>query len=147
MPRHDPATYDSASAPYDEVIGHSIATMVEHLARRHERVAAVLAITREGHSARMIAKYRPGVPIIAATRSRQVARQLLLSHGVSPMLLVSEPGDPASTTHKAISQALRERRILVDDIVLTVSGADWARHSHTNLVGLFAVHDLLHAAP
>ena len=147
MPQRDPATYDSASAPYDEVIGHSLATMVEHLARRHERVAAVLAITREGHSARMIAKYRPGVPIIAATRSRRVARQLLLSHGVSPMLLVSEPGDPAGTTHKAISQALRERRIMVDDIVLTVSGADWARHSHTNLIGLFAVHDLLHASP
>jgi hypothetical protein len=45
----------------------------------------------------------------------------------------------------AILQALRERRIREDDIVLTASGSNWTPQSHANCIGLFAVRDLLEA--
>ncbi len=138
---------DTAGAPYFEVIGHGISTMVKHVAGRGDHISAIVAITREGYSARMLAKYRPGVPIIAATHDSRVARQLVLSRGVKPMLLDNTLADPSTVTQMAILQALREGRLRVDDIVLTASGSSWAPQSHTNFIGLFAVRDLLDATP
>jgi pyruvate kinase len=138
---------DTAGTPYYEVMGHGISTMVKHVARRGDHISAIVAITREGYSARMLAKYRPGVPIIAATHDSRVARQLMLSRGVKPMLLDNTLADPSTVTQMAILQALREGRVRVDDIVLTASGSSWAPQSHTNFIGLFAVRDLLDATP
>ena len=138
---------DTAGTPYYEVMGHGISTMVKHVARRGDHISAIVAITREGYSARMLAKYRPGVPIIAATHDPRVARQLMLSRGIKPMLLDATLADPSTLTQMAVLQALREGRVRVDDIVLTASGSSWAPQSHTNFIGLFAVRDLLNAAP
>ena len=139
----EPEAHDSAGTPYFEVIGHGIATMVEHIVQRGDRISAVVAITREGYSARMIAKYRPGVPIIAGTNTARVGRQLMLTRGIQPMILDTQVVDPATIIQMAILQALRERRISKDDIVLTASGSGWAPQSHANFIGLFAVRDLV----
>jgi pyruvate kinase len=139
----EPEAHDSAGTPYFEVIGHGIATMVEHVAQRGDQISAIVALTREGYSARMIAKYRPGVPIIAGTNNARVGRQLMLSRGIQPMILDTQVVDPATIIQMAILQALRERRIRKDDIVLTASGSGWAPQSHANFIGLFAVRDLL----
>jgi len=135
--------HDGAGTPYFEVIGHGIATMVEHIAQRGDQISAIVAITREGYSARMIAKYRPGVPIIAGTTNVRVGRHLMLSRGIQPMLLDTQVVDPGTIIQMAILQALRERRIRKDDIVLTASGSSWAPQSHANFIGLFAVRDLV----
>ena len=94
------------------------------------------------HTARMLARYRPGVPIIAATSSRRASRQFLLSRGITPMLLEDELPDP-TVAHAAITQAVRERLLSEDDTVLAVSGSGWAPRFHTNILGLFAVRDIL----
>lgn len=143
MPRQEPEAYTSADTLYSEVIGHGIFTMVQHFAQRGDHVSAIIAITREGYSARMLAKYRPGIPIIAATSNDHVARQLVLSRGIMPMILDTGIADPATITQMAILQALREKRIRADDIVLTASSSSWAPQSRTNFIGLFAVRDLL----
>ena len=143
MPWHDHGAFHVTETAYAESIGHGIATMVEHCARRGERIAAILAITRSGNSARMIAKYRPGVPIIAVTNNRRVARQLLLCRAVTPMILDADLSDPPAMTQAALLQAVGEQRLRQDDVVLTVSGTGWAPQSHTNFLGLFAVRDLL----
>lgn len=147
LPPQEFDSRDSAGTPYYEVIGHGISTIVNHVAGRGDHISAIVAITREGYSARMLAKYRPGVPIIAATHDPRVARQLMLSRGVKPMLLDNTLADPSTVTQMAILQALREGRVRVDDIVLTASGSSWAPQSHTNFIGLFAVRDLLDATP
>lgn len=139
----EPEVHDGAGTPYFEVIGHGIATMVEHIAQRGDQISAIVAITREGYSARMIAKYRPGVPIIAGTNNVRVGRRLMLSRGIQPMLLDTQVVDPGTIIQMAILQALRERRIRKDDIVLTASGSSWAPQSHANFIGLFAVRDLV----
>jgi pyruvate kinase len=142
LPHVDLAPATEVASP-SEIIGHGIATMLERSHQHRQHITAVLAITREGQSARMIAKYRPGVPIIAATSSHQVARQLLLSRGITPMLLAEELTDPAAMIHTAILQALQQQHLCTEDTVLTVSGAGWAPHSPTNIMGVFAVHDVL----
>lgn len=142
LPHVDLAPATEIASP-SEIIGHGIATMLERSHQHRQHITAVLAITREGQSARMIAKYRPGVPIIAATNSHQVARQLLLSRGITPMLLTEELTDPAAMIHTAILQALEQQHLCADETVLTVSGAGWAPQSPTNIMGVFAVHDVL----
>jgi pyruvate kinase len=142
LPPIDLAPSTEIASP-SEIIGHGIATMLERAHRHRQRITAVLAITREGHSARMIAKYRPGVPIIAATSSHQVARQLLLSRGITPMLLTEELTDPAAMIHTAILQGLEQQHLCAEDTVLTISGAGWAPQSPTNIMGVFAVRDVL----
>src|SRR5699024_7624893 len=50
------------------------------------KVKAVLAPTRSGQTAKMIAKYRPGCPIIALTSSERNSRKLSLVWGVYPII-------------------------------------------------------------
>ena len=124
------------------IISHGISTMIERFNRHSGHITAILAVTRSGHTARMLARYRPGVPIIAATSSRRASRQFLLSRGITPMRLDDELPDP-TVAHAAIIQAVRERLLSEDDTVLAVSGSGWAPQFHTNILGLFAVRDIL----
>ncbi|MGD1821790.1 MAG: pyruvate kinase [Pleomorphochaeta sp.] len=51
------------------------------------KAAYIACFTHSGGSARLISKYRPGVPIIAYTPFAQTAQRLALSWGVTPMLI------------------------------------------------------------
>jgi pyruvate kinase len=55
------------------------------LARR-SGAHAIVAVTREGKTARRLAAIRPQAPILAATNSAEVARRLSLWRGVVPMV-------------------------------------------------------------
>jgi len=46
----------------------------------------IVALTETGHTARLIAKYRPATPILAITASQTTVRQLGCVRGVVPML-------------------------------------------------------------
>jgi pyruvate kinase len=46
---------------------------------------AVVAATESGYTALKVAKYRPGVPVVASTPSHRVCRRLTLSWGVTPL--------------------------------------------------------------
>ncbi len=47
---------------------------------------AIVAVTREGNTARMLAALRPNAPIFAATNRVEVARRLMLYRGVVPIV-------------------------------------------------------------
>ena len=49
-------------------------------------VAAVIACTNTGATARAISRFRPAMPVIAATPSESTARQLAMAWGVTPVL-------------------------------------------------------------
>ena len=52
-----------------------------------EQVDAIVVWTRSGATARALSRFRPPMPIIAATSETTTARQLALSWGVVPMLV------------------------------------------------------------
>ncbi len=52
-----------------------------------EDAAAIIACTRNGATARAIARFRPGMPIVAATPLPATARQLQLSWGVEALVV------------------------------------------------------------
>ena len=144
MPRSDLASESALPDQTPAIISHGISTMIERFNRHSGHITAILAVTRSGHTARMLARYRPGVPIIAATSSRRASRQFLLSRGITPMRLEDDLPDP-TIAHAAITQAASEGLLSEDDTVLAVSGSGWAPHFHTNILGLFAVRDILNS--
>src|SRR5699024_10767505 len=64
-----------------DAIRHSVTHTAQHLV-----VRALITPTDSGHSALMVAKYRPKAPIIAVTCSKEVCRRLTLVWGVYPVL-------------------------------------------------------------
>jgi pyruvate kinase len=51
---------------------------------------AIITVTLEGTTARLVAKYRPAQPILAVTSREDTYRRLALVRGVSPLLLPAE---------------------------------------------------------
>ncbi|MEI3578744.1 MAG: pyruvate kinase alpha/beta domain-containing protein [Acutalibacteraceae bacterium] len=47
------------------------------------KAAAIISVTQSGQTARMSSRFRPGVPIIGCTTSKEVFRQLSLAWGVT----------------------------------------------------------------
>jgi pyruvate kinase len=64
---------------------------------------AIIAVTLEGTTARLLAKYRPAQPIFAITSRGETYRRLALVRGVTPFLL---PAD--ITTREAMIEKAKE---------------------------------------
>ena len=67
------------------------------------RVDAIVAMTREGRTARVLSARRPVAPIYAATDDEEVARRLCLWWGVVPMI---DPlhGDADEVTRRVVDE-------------------------------------------
>ena len=72
----------SASHTRPEAIAAAIAAMVESL----PEIRAVWVFTQSGSTARLIARHRPNVPIIAFTPNESCYRRLALLWGTTPLL-------------------------------------------------------------
>lgn len=79
---------------------------------------AIVAITREGRTARLLSARRPRAPIIAATDSDEVARRLTLWRGVAALTCALE-GDIDTVMSRAMDLAVA--RGLVADGALVVA--------------------------
>ncbi|CAF0707522.1 unnamed protein product [Brachionus calyciflorus] len=53
----------------------------------HSKATSIVVLTTSGHSAHLIAKYRPRCPIVSVTRSDVAARQMHLWRGLFPLLI------------------------------------------------------------
>ncbi len=86
MPLRIPDEYDSDRLTHTQTLGHAIYSLAKEMEELNFR-GKVLVITRRGYGARMIAKYRPPLPIIAITSVKRTARELNLVWGVQPVLI------------------------------------------------------------
>jgi pyruvate kinase len=68
------------------------------------KLEAIVTVTLEGTSARLVAKYRPSQPIFAATPRIDTYRRLALIRGVTPLLL-----HPNVTTREEMIAKAKER--------------------------------------
>ena len=58
----------------------------------------IVVITEVGGTARLVAKYRPQIPVIAATMFKQTAEQLNLHFGLVPYFHTGSPDDVITDT-------------------------------------------------
>jgi pyruvate kinase len=94
LPGPDPATgraLPSAASRHGRALCEAAVTLATT-----GQAEAIVAVTREGKTARLLSCLRPGALILGITSSEQVASRLALLWGVTP--LVSDGDDPAALT-------------------------------------------------
>jgi pyruvate kinase len=91
-----------------------------------EDVAAIIACTHSGATARAISRFRPSMPIVAVTPTERTARQLSMSWGVKP--LVSErPGNSDDGIWNAVQEAVRAGFASPGDLVVVIAGSPYEK--------------------
>ncbi len=95
--------------------------------------AAIVAFTMSGSTARRVAKYRPGIPILAATPSPKQKRRLLLSWGVYPYE-VPEPATVHELFALGVSLSLKTGIAKRGDLIVITAGIPIGIHGTTNLL-------------
>ncbi len=88
-------------------------------------VAAIIACTSTGATPRAISRFRPTAPILAATPSVQVARDLSVAWGIEAMV-VDRRSTTDGTVSAAVTAALRAGHIRPGALVAVLVGASEA---------------------
>ena len=103
---------------------------------------AIVAATESGHTARMIAKYRPHANIVAVTPYGHVARQLNLVWGVNPIVKEAEK-DTDELLNTSVMATLEKGYANEGDLIIITAGVPAGRAGTTNLMKLHVVGDTL----
>ena len=109
-------------------IGRSACAMADRL-----NAKAIISSTRSGYTARLIARYRPRLPILAVTPSIKVYRQLSLVWGVES-LLIEDAENTDQMIKMSIKSAVEEGYLEDEDVVVITAGVPFAVRGTTNLI-------------
>ncbi|HYE81484.1 MAG TPA: pyruvate kinase [Clostridia bacterium] len=118
-------------------ISHSSCTTAFEL-----QAAAIITPTHSGSTARMVSKFRPRAPIIAATSDNKVMRKLCLSFGVYP---VSVPQSDVTDEiiELSVNAAVGAEYIKSGDLVIITAGIPSGVAGTTNLIKVHVVGEIL----
>ena len=104
--------------------------------------AAIITITKSGHTSRMVSRYRPQCMIIASTPLEKVYNQLALSWGVFPV-----HAEEATTTDEifqnSVENAFAEGLVKNGDLVVITGGMPVGISGTTNMIKIHVVGDVL----
>jgi pyruvate kinase len=119
------------------IIPEIIAAAAYHSARCAGVVALAVGTT-SGASARLLARYRPPVPIYAFTPSEVVARQLSMIYGVDPIISpIAESTD--QMLHAMETTLIETGRVRPGDNIVFVAGQPVGLRGSTNMLKLHRV--------
>ena len=94
---------------------------------------AVVVLTSSGMTARLVSGTRPPAPIIALTRNGDLARQLALWWGVTPVVAEFSAGTDAALAHMEAS-LLQRGLVRRGDDVIVVGSTPFTARGRTNFV-------------
>ena len=112
-----------ATPTISDAISHAACTTAHDLDAK-----AVIVVTTSGTTARMVSKFRPSVPIIAATTSESTYRKLALSWGVHPIMAEVQSNSDALFDH-AVKRAYDAELISKNDTVVIEAGTPHGKGS------------------
>lgn len=98
----------------------------------------IVCLTETGHTAWMVAKYRPKAPVLAITASETTVRQLQCVRGIIPMLTASFVGTD-SVIIKALARAKEEGMVKMGDTIIAIHGQREECPGHSNLMKMVTV--------
>ncbi|TYP92772.1 pyruvate kinase [Fodinibius salinus] len=93
----------------------------------------ISTITHSGSTARRIAKFRPGVPLVAFTESEEVRRQLGLIWGVRPVM-IDEIFDTDRSVKVMEDYLHKNGLVSSDERVIIATGMPIAKRGRTNMI-------------
>ncbi len=94
---------------------------------------AILAISFNGYLARMVSRYRPAVPIIVTCDDKRISRQLILSWGVTPIVL-PRGNDLENLIMRALRYLKKEKIVHSGDEIIVISGESHENNEAINLL-------------
>ncbi len=110
-------------------------------AARAANAAAIVVFTNTGNSARLIARYRSPVPILAVTPNESVSRNLTVCYGVNPVL--APEVDSTDEMLAQMDRILLERHLLKrGDMVVFIAGQPVGRKGSTNMMKLHRLGEI-----
>ncbi|MDI3280342.1 MAG: pyruvate kinase [Bacillota bacterium] len=112
----------------EEAISRATCQTADELGAR-----AIITSTQTGATARMVSRYRPRAPIIAATPDRTVARQLLVCWGVMPVE-VAPTEDIDAMLKVTVEAALKTGLVRPGEIGVITAGLRPGVPGSTNLM-------------
>ncbi len=102
----------------------------------------IISVTKSGHTARMVSKFRPACPIIATTVLNDVYYQLSLSWGVIPVMTETRETTDEIFEH-AIETCLARNIIRNGDLVVITGGMPVGISGTTNTLRVHIVGNVL----
>ncbi|MFX1387131.1 MAG: pyruvate kinase [Promethearchaeota archaeon] len=144
MPKRIPDEFDSDRLTHTQTLGHAIYALASEMQELNFR-GKILVITRRGFGARMIAKYRPPLPIIAMTPFKRTARELSLVWAVQPVHIENIDFfnmDAEEIIEQSVIHAV-ENKLLDENehVIILLVSRKFERRG--NLVGLYYVDEIL----
>ncbi|CAM3859057.1 pyruvate kinase [Alkalicoccus chagannorensis] len=125
----------------DNTITEAISQSVTHTAL-NLHASAILTATQSGHTAKMIAKYRPESDIVAVTSSEKVSRSLSLVWGVHAQL-----GTDVTSTDEmlqlSVDEALKSGLVKNGDLVVITAGVPVGETGTTNLMKVHVIGEVI----
>lgn len=103
---------------------------------------AIISATASGSTARSVSKFRPQVPIIATTTSKEVMHSLSLVWGVYP-LYTEWSKDTDEVINNSITKALEKELIKQGDLILITAGLPVGVKGTTNMIKVHIVGKIL----
>lgn len=95
--------------------------------------SAIIAVTKSGETARRVSKFRPDIPIVAATPDEKTFHQLALSWGVFPVLALPQTDTDTLFRH-AIDCAKQIDVVESGDKVVITGGVPLNLPGYTNIL-------------
>ena len=118
-------------------ISHSAVTSAHDLG-----ASAIIAVTKSGHTARMISKFRPNCPIICCAMDETICRQLNLSWGVIP-LVMEEAYNTDDLFEHAVDAGEKAGLLHDGEVVVMTAGVPLGVSGTTNLMKVHVVGHIL----
>ncbi len=94
---------------------------------------AIIAVTKSGHTARRLSKFRPNEPIVASTPELKTFHQLSLSWGIHPVLAKNQQSEESLFRH-ALDCAKQIDIVKRGDTVVIVGGSPINICGNTNTI-------------
>ena len=115
----------------------AVATISRELGAR-----AIVTATSSGHTARMVSKFRPKAPIVAVTHREDVARRMMVSWGVYPVMAAK-----AKTTDEvlavSVDGALNSGFVERGDLIVITAGVPVGQPGTTNMVKVHTIAEVI----
>lgn len=137
------ATRTESDIPYSRIFGSrqkeenpDVTTAISHatcMTAIDLDAKAIITVSKSGHTARMISKYRPGCQIVGCSPDEGTCRKLNLSWGVLPVHIKEEYSMEILFLH-ATEAAERMGYVAEGDIVVLTAGVPLGRPGNTNLI-------------
>jgi pyruvate kinase len=98
------------------------------------RAAAIVTVTNSGHTARVIARYRPDPPIIAVTDSVRTLRSLALVWGVRGLIVENLGDDSDSALARVQERLVASGLVKRGEYIVLLAGQPFFARGSTNFI-------------